>query len=71
MHLARFWRQERLWLVLALVVRAVALAVRVAASAITVALGLMRANVTISVVSITIGKFLRYVLIVYGASLFL
>jgi membrane protein YqaA with SNARE-associated domain len=40
-------------------------------SAITVALGLMRANVTISVVSITIGKFLRYVLIIYGASLFL
>ena len=36
-------------------------------SAITVALGLMRANVAISVISITIGKFLRYWLLVYGA----
>ncbi len=40
-------------------------------SAITIALGLMRANLPISVISITIGKFLRYVLIIYGASLFL
>ena len=40
-------------------------------SAITVALGLMRANITISLISITIGKFLRYVLLIYGASLFL
>lgn len=38
-------------------------------SAITIALGLMRANITISFISITIGKFLRYVLLVYGASL--
>ena len=38
-------------------------------SAITVALGLMRANVVISVISITIGKFLRYVVLIYGASL--
>jgi membrane protein YqaA with SNARE-associated domain len=38
-------------------------------SAITVALGLMRANVAISVISITIGKFLRYVVLIYGASL--
>lgn len=38
-------------------------------SAITVVLGLMRANVAISVISITIGKFLRYVVLIYGASL--
>lgn len=37
-------------------------------SAITILLGLMKANVVISFVSITIGKFLRYVLLVYGAS---
>jgi len=38
-------------------------------SAITILLGLMRANIPISVVSITIGKFLRYLLLVYGANL--
>ena len=38
-------------------------------SAITIALGLMRSNIPISLASITIGKFLRYVLLVYGASL--
>lgn len=38
-------------------------------SAITIALGLMRANMPISIISITIGKFLRYVLLVYGVSL--
>lgn len=38
-------------------------------SAITIALGLMRANMPISIISISIGKFLRYVLLVYGASL--
>ncbi|MBO5186032.1 MAG: DedA family protein [Prevotella sp.] len=38
-------------------------------SAITIALGLMRANITISFISITIGKFLRYVLLIYGASM--
>ncbi|HEY9551349.1 MAG TPA: YqaA family protein [Prevotella sp.] len=37
-------------------------------SAITIVLGLMRANLPISVVSITIGKLLRYVLLVYGAT---
>jgi membrane protein YqaA with SNARE-associated domain len=31
----------------------------------------MRANIPISLLSITIGKFLRYVLLVYGASLLL
>lgn len=38
-------------------------------SAITIALGLMRANMPISIISISIGKFLRYVLLVYGVSL--
>lgn len=38
-------------------------------SAITIVLGLMRANIPISVTSITIGKVLRYVLLVEGVSL--
>lgn len=38
---------------------------------ITVALGLMRANVAIVVISVTISKLLRYVLLVYGASFFI
>ena len=38
-------------------------------SAITILLGLMRANIPISLMSITIGKFLRYVLLIYGATL--
>lgn len=38
---------------------------------ITVALGLMRANVIIVVISVTISKLLRYVLLVYGASFFI
>ncbi|MBR1462980.1 MAG: DedA family protein [Prevotella sp.] len=38
-------------------------------SAITILLGLMRANPFITFLSITIGKFLRYVLLVYGADL--
>lgn len=36
-------------------------------SAITILLGLMRANLLITVLSITIGKVLRYSLLVYGA----
>ena len=36
-------------------------------SAITVTLGLMRANVVITCISITLGKFLRYCLIAFGA----
>ena len=36
-------------------------------SAITVTLGFMRANMPISFISIAIGKFLRYWLLVYGA----
>lgn len=38
-------------------------------SAITIALGLMRANIPISITSITIGKFLRYVVLIYGTNL--
>ena len=37
-------------------------------SAVTVILGLTRANMLISFVSIAIGKFLRYWLLVYGAN---
>ena len=38
-------------------------------SAITILLGLMRANVPISILSITIGKILRSVVLIYGALL--
>ena len=38
-------------------------------SAITIVLGLMRANPIISFISITIGKFLRDVVLIYGANL--
>lgn len=37
---------------------------------ITIVLGLMRANVVITTVSVTIGKLLRYVLLAYGVKLF-
>ena len=40
-------------------------------SAITIVLGLTRANIIISTISITIGKVLRYVLLVYGLSFIL
>jgi len=40
-------------------------------SAITILLGLMRANVFISLISITIGKILRYLILIYGAGLFI
>lgn len=36
-------------------------------SAITIMLGLMRSNILITFVSITLGKFLRYAILVYGA----
>ncbi|MGN0069986.1 MAG: YqaA family protein [Prevotella sp.] len=36
-------------------------------SAITIVLGLMRANMAISITSITIGKFLRYLVLIYSA----
>lgn len=38
---------------------------------ITIVLGLMRANVLICVISITIGKLLRYILLAYGVELFI
>lgn len=38
-------------------------------SAITILLGLMRANMVISTTSMAIGKFMRYALLVYSASL--
>ena len=38
-------------------------------SAITIVLGLMRANPIITFTSITIGKLLRYVILVYGTGL--
>ena len=37
-------------------------------SAITIVLGLTRANVPISIASITIGKFLRYLILMYSAT---
>ena len=39
-------------------------------SAITIVLGLMRANFVISFIIISIGKFLRYVLLFYGVRMF-
>jgi membrane protein YqaA with SNARE-associated domain len=38
-------------------------------SAITILLGLMRANIVVTFVSITAGKLLRYILLIYGAYL--
>lgn len=40
-------------------------------SAITVILGLMRANLPVTLTSMTLGKFLRYALIVFGMQLFM
>jgi membrane protein YqaA with SNARE-associated domain len=40
-------------------------------SAITILLGLMRANIVISFVSITLGKIFRYIILIYGAGLFI
>lgn len=39
-------------------------------SAITVALGLMRSNAPLTFTAITIGKLVRYILVIYGTSLF-
>lgn len=39
-------------------------------SAITILLGLMRANVVITFISITLGKVFRYLIIIYGTNLF-
>lgn len=38
-------------------------------SAITILLGLMRANVFITFLSVTVGKLIRYILLIYGALL--
>ena len=38
-------------------------------SAITIVLGLTRANLPLSLFSITLGKFLRYVLLIYGVGM--
>lgn len=38
---------------------------------ITVALGLMRANMAISFISISLGKLIRYIVVIYGAHLFI
>lgn len=43
--------------------------VPVLGSAITIVLGLMRANVVISLISMTIGKFLRYAALIYSVGL--
>lgn len=40
-------------------------------SAITIALGLMRANIIISFIAITLGKIFRYIILIYGAGLFI
>jgi len=40
-------------------------------SAITVALGLMRANIIIAFISITLGKIFRYIILIYSAELFI
>lgn len=38
-------------------------------SAIAILLGLMRANIPIAVISMTLGKLLRYIILVYGAGM--
>ena len=48
-----------------------ALMVPVIGSAITVLLGLMRANLLITFLSVTAGKIVRYVILIYGAGMFL
>lgn len=40
-------------------------------SAITIALGLMRSNIVITFIAITIGKLFRYIILIYGAGLFM
>jgi membrane protein YqaA with SNARE-associated domain len=40
-------------------------------SAITIALGLMRSNIVITFIAITIGKIFRYIILIYGAGLFM
>ena len=45
--------------------------VPVIGSAITIALGLMRSNVIITFIAITLGKIFRYIILIHGAGLFL
>ncbi len=45
--------------------------VPIVGDAITVALGLLRANVWITMLSVAVGKLLRYVALIYGANLLL
>lgn len=45
--------------------------VPVIGDAITVMLGLLRANVELTLLSVTLGKLLRYVALIYGADLFI
>ena len=40
-------------------------------SAITIALGLMRSNIFITFIAITLGKIVRYIILIYGAGLFM
>ena len=40
-------------------------------SAITIALGLMRSNIVITFIAITLGKIFRYIILIYGVGLFL
>ena len=40
-------------------------------SAITIALGLMRSNIVITFIAITLGKIFRYLILIYGAGLFM
>ena len=40
-------------------------------SAITIALGLMRSNILITFVAITLGKIFRYIILIYGFGLFI
>lgn len=40
-------------------------------SAITVLLGLMRSNIVITFIAITLGKIFRYIILIYGAGLFM
>lgn len=40
-------------------------------SAITILLGLMRSNIVITLISITMGKIFRYIILIYGAGLFI
>ena len=40
-------------------------------SAITIALGLMRSNIVITFIAITLGKIFRYILLIEGAGLFM